>query len=71
MRRPPFIPRYIVGADPKAIVRLERLGKLKKKIDFIGTQTRDLPACRIVPQPTTMPRGLEEGKSGRKMERGR
>jgi hypothetical protein len=23
---------------------------------FIGTGTRDLPACSIVPQPTTLPR---------------
>jgi hypothetical protein len=31
--------------DPWAIVRLE------------GTRTRNLPACSIVPQPTTLPRG--------------
>jgi hypothetical protein len=31
-------------------VQLEGLGKLKK-IHLIGTQTRDLPACGIVPQP--------------------
>jgi hypothetical protein len=40
-------------------VRLEGLGKLKKKKkfnDFIGNQTRDLPACSIVPQPTTLQR---------------
>jgi hypothetical protein len=43
--------------DPRAIVRLEGLGKLKKKSnDLIGNQTRDLPACSIVPQPTTLPR---------------
>jgi hypothetical protein len=37
-------------------VRLERLGKLKKKKnnDLIGTRTRDLPTCSIVPQPTTL-----------------
>jgi hypothetical protein len=34
-------------------VRLEGLGKLKKKIHLIGTRSRDLPACSIVPQPTT------------------
>jgi hypothetical protein len=35
---------------------LEGLGKLKKqKInDLIGTPTRDLLACRIVPQPTML-----------------
>jgi hypothetical protein len=38
-------------------VRLEGLGKLKKKIHLIGTRTRDLPACSsIVPQSTTLPR---------------
>jgi hypothetical protein len=37
-------------------VRLEGLGKLKKNIDLIGIRTRDLPACSIVPQPTTLPR---------------
>jgi hypothetical protein len=34
-------------------VRLEGLGKLKK-IHLIGTRTLDLPACSIVPQPTTL-----------------
>jgi hypothetical protein len=33
------------------MVRLEGLGKLKKFNDFIETQTRDLPACSIAPQP--------------------
>jgi hypothetical protein len=37
-------------------MRLEGLGKLKKKIHLMGTQTRDLPACSIVPPPTTLPR---------------
>jgi hypothetical protein len=39
--------------DCRAIVRLEGLGKLKK-IHLIGTGTRDLPNCSIVPQPTTL-----------------
>jgi hypothetical protein len=34
-------------------VRLERLGKLKK-IHLIETRSCDLPACSIVPQPTTL-----------------
>jgi hypothetical protein len=41
--------------DPRTIVRLEGLGQFKK-IHLIGTRTRDLPACSIVPQPTTVPR---------------
>jgi hypothetical protein len=32
------------------MVLLEELGKLKKFNDLIGNQTRDLPACSIVPQ---------------------
>jgi hypothetical protein len=43
--------------NPRAIVRLEGLGKLKKKSnDLIGNRPRDLPAYSIVPQPTTLPR---------------
>jgi hypothetical protein len=34
-------------ADPKAIVRLEGLGK-KKKNDLLGNRIRDLPACSII-----------------------
>jgi hypothetical protein len=34
-------------------MRLEGLGHLKK-IHPTGTRTRDLPACSIVPQPTTL-----------------
>jgi hypothetical protein len=40
--------------DPRTIVQLEGLGKLEKKNRPIGTRTRDLVACRIVPQPTTL-----------------
>jgi hypothetical protein len=40
-------------------VRLEGLGHLKKSNDLIGTRTRDLPVCSIVPQPTTLPRAYE------------
>jgi hypothetical protein len=55
MRRPLFSPRKISGThDPRAIVRLEGLGKLKKSTSS-GTQTSDLLACSIVPQQTTLP----------------
>jgi hypothetical protein len=37
-------------------VRLEGLGKLKKSNDLIGNRSRDIPACSIVPQPSTLPR---------------
>jgi hypothetical protein len=36
-------------------VRLEGLGKLKKSTSS-GIRSRDLPACSVVPQPTTLPR---------------
>jgi hypothetical protein len=36
-------------------VRLEGLGKLKKSTSS-GIRTSDIPACSIVPQPTTLPR---------------
>jgi hypothetical protein len=42
------------SVDPRTIVQLEGLGKLKK-IHLIGTRSRDLPARSIVPQPTTLP----------------
>jgi hypothetical protein len=41
--------------DPRAIVRLEGLGKLKK-IYINGTRSRDCPARSIMPQTTTLPR---------------
>jgi hypothetical protein len=38
-------------------VRLEKLGKLKKKIDdIIGTRTPNLSVHSIAPQPSTLPR---------------
>jgi hypothetical protein len=39
-----------------AIMRLEGLVELKEISDLIGNRTRELPACSIVPQPTTLPR---------------
>jgi hypothetical protein len=42
--------------DPRATVRLKGLGQLKKSSGLIGNRTRDLPACSIMPQPTTLSR---------------
>jgi hypothetical protein len=33
-----------------------RITSIEKSNDLTGNRTRDLPACRIVPQPTTLPR---------------
>jgi hypothetical protein len=35
-----------------------RIRSIEKSNDLIGNQTHDLPACSIVPQPTTLPRAL-------------
>jgi hypothetical protein len=35
-------------------VQVEGIGGLKKSNDLIGIRTRDLPACSILPQPTTL-----------------
>jgi hypothetical protein len=40
-------------------MRLEELGQLKKSNDLISNGTHDLPACSIVPQPTTLPRAVD------------
>jgi hypothetical protein len=45
--------------NPRAVVRLETFGKLKESISS-GTRTGYLPACSIVPQPTTLSRAPED-----------
>jgi hypothetical protein len=39
-------------------VRLEALDHIKTSNDIIVNRTHDLPACSIVPQPTSLPRAL-------------
>jgi hypothetical protein len=34
------------------------INSIEKPNDLMGTRTRDLPACSIVPQPITLPRSL-------------
>jgi hypothetical protein len=36
-----------------------RMRSIEKSSDLIGNRTRDLLACSIVPQPTTLPRACE------------
>jgi hypothetical protein len=33
-----------------------KIRSIEKSTDLIGFRSRDLPACSIVPQPTTLPR---------------
>jgi hypothetical protein len=42
------------GVNPRAIVRLQGLDKLKNFIGLIGTQTPNLLACSLASQPTTL-----------------
>jgi hypothetical protein len=46
----------LIFVNPRAVVRLEGSDKLKKFNDLMGTLTRDLLACSIVPLPSTLPR---------------
>jgi hypothetical protein len=41
-----------------------RIRSIEKSNNFVRIRTRDLPACRIVPQPTTLERATRrnEGK---------
>jgi hypothetical protein len=59
--RPPLPPRYsfLLEAEsaPGATVRPEWLRmSMKNSSDTIGNQTRDLPTCSAVPQPTALRR---------------
>jgi hypothetical protein len=42
--------------DPRTKMWLEGLGELKISNELIRNRSRDLPACNIVRQPTTLPR---------------
>jgi hypothetical protein len=52
---------FVIGCDdPRVIVRLERLGQLKKSRDLVGNVSLELPTYSIVPQPTVCHQGLKE-----------
>jgi hypothetical protein len=42
-------------SKPQGLMRLEGLVKLKKFNSLLGTRTRDLPTCSLVPQQITLP----------------
>jgi hypothetical protein len=45
-----------VWKGPQGHSAAGRIRSTEKSNDLIGNRTRDLPACSIVPQPTTLPR---------------
>jgi hypothetical protein len=49
-----------VCVNPRAMVRLEGLGKLKKINYFIGSGTSDLPACSTAPEPSTLSHSINK-----------
>jgi hypothetical protein len=63
MRRPPFIPRKILGTHFYQMLSrshghsaVERIRLTEKPSDLTENRTRDLSPGRIVPQPTTLSR---------------
>jgi hypothetical protein len=63
MRWPAFTPRKIPGTHfCSGLSRYQdysaagRIRSIKKSNDLIGNRTRDVPACSVVPEPTTLPR---------------
>jgi hypothetical protein len=66
--RPPFNPRNIPGTHfcsrlsrPQGHNEAGRIRSIETANNLIGNRTRDLPACSIVPQPTTLPRAHYQG----------
>jgi hypothetical protein len=61
---PPFTPgRFLVlisirgWVEPQGHIAAGRIRSIEKSNELIGNRTRDHPACSIVPQVTTLPRG--------------
>jgi hypothetical protein len=54
----PLPPGHFSGrlSRPQGHSAAGRIRSIEKSNDLIGNQTRDVPACSIVPQPTTLPR---------------
>jgi hypothetical protein len=63
--RPVFTPKNIPGTHfcqrlsrPQGHSAAGKITLTEKLNDLIGNRTRDLPACSIVPQPTTLQRAV-------------
>jgi hypothetical protein len=63
----PFTRREIAGihfwyrpSQLQGHTGVSRVRSIEKPIDLIKNRIRDLPACSLVPQPTTLPRVSEE-----------
>jgi hypothetical protein len=61
-RRQPFTPQeyswysFLLEAEwPQGHSAAGSIRSIEKSNDLIGNRTRDLPACSVVPQPTTLP----------------
>jgi hypothetical protein len=70
-RWPPFTPLprkspgthfYYILSRPQGHSAVGRIMSIEKSNDLIGNRTRDLPACSIVPQPTTLPRAPDSNQ---------
>jgi hypothetical protein len=62
-RPPPFTPKKIPGTHfcyrlsrPQGHSVAGKIGSIEQFSDLIGNRTRDLVACSIVSEPTTLPR---------------
>jgi hypothetical protein len=48
--------RFLVLISDRGHNVAGRITAIEETSDLIGNRTRDLPACSIVPEPTTLPR---------------
>jgi hypothetical protein len=58
-----FLVLIPVRGRPQGHTAAGRIMSIEKSNYPIENRTRDLPACSIVPQPTTLPRALHDNNS--------
>jgi hypothetical protein len=73
MRRPSFTPWEISGTHfcyrlsrPQCYSMAGRIRSIEILSELIGNRTRNLLACSVVPQPTTLPRAPESANKTKK-----